>query len=255
MLIAIDGVRVVVGERDLSILGDGRAQQPIGLVPAIALVVGYGAAFALRTPDFTNDLERPRHVVWCALAGLAAPLVVFGLVGAVLQQSTGTWNLADVLRDLGSPTIAYLFVVIGFTGSVMSNLYSGALSLSDAVPRIGYRLGLFLVGAIGTVLAALHFSRWMLPYLTTMALAAPPLAVICWIQQRDARTPGDVNWRTAGIAAWTIGLVVGLGSNAVGLGLALPAGIAAAGASYALLLTGERRGASLGKRGKPLDEI
>jgi hypothetical protein len=164
---------------------------------------------------------------------LAAPLVLFGLVGAALQQSTGTWNLADVLRDLGSPTIAYLFVAIGFSGSVMSNLYSGALSLSDVAPRIGYRIGLCLVAVVGTALAALHFSRWMLPYLTTMALAGPPLAAICWIHVWGRRSPrGNLNWRAAGIASWAAGLAVGLGLNAAGVGVALPAGILAAAGVY-----------------------
>ncbi len=233
VLIAVEGIRIVVSERDLTLIGDGRALEPIGVVPSVALVLGYGAAFALRTPDFTHDLERPRQVIWCALAGLAAPLVLFGLVGAALQQSTGTWNLADVLRDLGSPTIAYLFVAIGFTGSVMSNLYSGALSLSDVAPRIGYRIGLCLVAVVGTALAALHFSRWMLPYLTTMALAGPPLAAICWIHTWGRRSPrGNLNWRAAGIASWAAGLVVGLGLNAAGVGVALPAGILAAAGAY-----------------------
>lgn len=69
-------------------------------------MVGYGAAFSLRTPDFTHDLRRTRQVVWCALAGLVVPLGVFAIAGAALQAATGTWDLADVMRRLGSPDVA-----------------------------------------------------------------------------------------------------------------------------------------------------
>ena len=115
----------------------------------MVLVVGYGAAFSLRTPDFTHDLGRPRQVVWCALAGLAIPALAFTLAGAALQAVTGTWDLADVLRDLGSPEIAYLFAALGFTGSVLTNIWSGALSLTDASRGVGDRAALTAVTVRG----------------------------------------------------------------------------------------------------------
>lgn len=70
VVIAIEGVATVARDRDLSLLGDGSAGAPIGALPAITLVVGYGAAFALRTPDFTRDLRSRAEVARCAVIGL-----------------------------------------------------------------------------------------------------------------------------------------------------------------------------------------
>ena len=168
-------------QRDATLSGGLAGSDPIGFLPAVALVIGYGAAFSLRTPDFTHDLARTRQVVWCALVGLAIPTLAFGLAGAALYAATGTWDLADVLRDLGSPTIAYLFVAVGFTGSVLTNIWSGALSLADVAPRVSHRAALLAVAAAGTCLAAAGFDELMLSWLTIMALAAPGLVAICAI--------------------------------------------------------------------------
>ena len=62
----------------------------------------------------------------------------------------------------GSPTIAYLFVAVGFTGSVLTNIWSGALSLADVAPRVAHRAALVAVAAAGTVLAASGFDDLML---------------------------------------------------------------------------------------------
>ena len=188
----------------------------------------------MRTPDFTGDLHRPRGVAICAVFGLGVPLTLFAGVGAILQQSTGTWNIADVLRSLGSPTVAYLFVAIGFAGSVMSNLYSGALSLSDAT-RIAHRPALVAVATAGTALASLHFSKWMLPYLSTMALAAPPLIALFWLTKNRSKTVlRDMDWRADRLFAWGAGVGTGLAAHAAGVGAALPIGLLATLVSYSV---------------------
>jgi cytosine permease len=185
--LAVWGLAIVVGERDVNLLGDA-ASAPSSFVAGVALVVGYGAAFALRTPDFTHDLRRAADVVLCALVGLVIPVAAFATIGAALWISTGTWNLADVLRDLGSPTVAYGFLALGFAGSVMTNLHSGALALSDAAGRATFRPALVAVAVAGTGLAALRFSQWMIPYLTAMAVAAPALILLLWLDAaRSAR--------------------------------------------------------------------
>jgi cytosine permease len=187
--LAASGLAIVVGERDVDLLGEGGAAEPAGFVAAVLLVVGYGAAFALRTPDFTHDLRRAGDVARCAVVGLMIPVAAFAVVGAVLWLSTGTWDLADVLRDLGSPTVAYGFLAVGFTGSVMTNLHSGALALSDAAGGVAFRPALLAVAAVGTALAALRFSQWMIPYLTAMAFAAPALIAVLWWDAARAPRP------------------------------------------------------------------
>lgn len=216
VVLAAWGLHLTAEAHPLTLTSPRTGVEPLGVLGGVSLVVGYGAAFALRTPDFTRDLERPRQVVWCGLAGLAAPLVVFALVGAALQAATGTWNLADVLNRLSSPTAAYVFVAVGFFGSVMTNVYSGALALSAAAP-VEHRRAMVAVTAVGVVLAASGFSERMLEYLVGMAIIAPGLAVLCWLAWRTLRQP-PVGWRTAGLVAWGGSVAVGVALQAVGWG-------------------------------------
>jgi cytosine permease len=220
--LAAYGLHLALADHDATLSGGHTATDPIGFLPAVTLVIGYGAAFSLRTPDFTHDLGRPRHVVWCALTGLAAPVLAFALAGAVLQAATGEWDLADVLRGLGSSNVAYLFVAVGFTGSILTNLWSGALSLQDAAPRVTHRAALLTVAAAGAVLAAAGFDDLMLSWLTVMALAAPGLVAVCVIHAARRERVED-GWRAAGLAAWGGGFACGLGLYLAGSPLALPA--------------------------------
>jgi cytosine permease len=238
--LAVYGLRLAFDDRPFTLSGGGAGDDPIGLAAAVALMVGYGAAFSLRTPDFTHDLARPRQVVWCALTGLAAPVLAFTLAGAALQAATGSWDLADVLRRLGSPEAAYLFVALGFTGSVLTNIWSGALSLTDALPRVSHRAALIAVACVGAVVAAGGFADLMLPWLTVMALAAPGLVAICVIHA--VRGAGRVEgWRAAGLYAWGAGFACGLALHVAGSPIALAAAAALPAAVYWMFGPGGQR--------------
>lgn len=243
VVLAVDGLRIALSDHTGPLLGDGFSATELGVVPAIAVMVGYGAAFALRTPDFTHDLERPRQVVWCALVGLAAPLLAFALAGAILEITTGTWNLVEVLERLGSPTVAYAFVALGFTGSVLTNLHSGALSFEDAIPALTHRRALLIVAAAGTALATLDFADSMIGFLTAMALAAPCLIGVLWVDELRGphRSTGYV---ATGICAWAVGVGVGVTLRLLDSPVALPAGIVAAAAVAATPRLRSRRTAS-----------
>jgi purine-cytosine permease-like protein len=173
-------------------------------------------------------------VAWCAIVGLGVPLLAFAIAGAILELSTGTWNLVDVLEQLGSPTVAYAFVALGFTGSVLTNLHSGALSFEDAVSNLTHRRALLVVAVTGTALAALDFADSMIGFLTAMALAAPCLIGVLWIDELRNHRPA--RYVPVAIVAWAAGIVVGVVLRLLDSPIALPAGIAAAAAVAAIPL-------------------
>ncbi len=232
--LAAYGLHLAFADRAPTLSGAEGGSEPISFAAAVALVVGYGAAFSLRTPDFTHDLARPRHVVWCALAGLAVPVLAFTLAGAALQAATGTFDLADILRRLGSPELAYLFVAVGFTGSVLTNIWSGALSLADAAPAVSHRSAMVAVAAVGALVAAGGFADLMLPWLTVMALAAPGLVAVCAIHaiRGGAAIAG---WGTTGLYCWGAGFGCGIALHLAGSGLALPVAAAVPAIGYWML--------------------
>lgn len=240
VVLAAWGLHLAFTDRAITLSGEAAGRNPTSILTGVVLVVGYGSAFSLRAPDFTHDLARPRQVVWCALVGLAAPVVLFALAGAALQAATGNWDLADVMRDLGSPELAYLFVALGFTGSVLTNIWSGGLSLTDALPRVSRRAAQAWVACVGAVLAAAGFAELMLPWLAIMALAAPGLVAVCAIHVvRGGRT--DPGWGMTGLACWGVGFACGVALFLAGSPLALPGAAAIPAVAYWVLgPTGER---------------
>lgn len=239
-VLAAYGLHLAFGDAPVTLSGGAAGADPIGFAPAVALVVGYGAAFSLRTPDFTHDLRRTRHVVWCALSGLVVPLIAFALAGAALQAATGTWDLADVMLRLGSPEAAYLFVALGFTGSVLTNIWSGGLSLTDVAPRLPLGVSMPAVTLIGTVVAAGGFSGLMLPWLTVMALAAPGLAAVCAVHAVRGKA-ASTGWGTTGLCCWGAGFGCGMVLHVAGSPLALPAAALIPAIGYWMLGNGGLR--------------
>jgi len=238
--LAGDGLRRALDGHDGPLLGDGTPAGDLSFLAAITIMVGYGAAFALRTPDFTHDLRRPRDVVWCAGIGLFLPLVLFALAGAVLRLSTGSWDLVEVLGRIGSPSVAYAFVTLGFTGSVLTNLHSGAIAIEDVAGRaLSHRRALVALAVVGTALALVDLASRMVPFLTVMAVAAPCLVVVIWLAVRRNGSPVDPWIRPGPAAAWIIGAGVGAILAILDSPWALAAALVVSG--WAMLIAGYGR--------------
>jgi len=242
--LAAYGMQLVLTDHAVTISGGFAASHPMSFAAAVTLMVGYGSAFSLRTPDFTHDLPRARHVTWCALWGLCVPYIGFALAGALLYTATGEWDLADALRDLGSSDLAYLFVAVGFTGSVLTNVWSGGLALRDVAPRLTPIAGMATLTALGTAAAAAGLADVALDWLTVMALSAPGLVVLCILAARTSDSP-RVQWRPVPLIAWAVGIVFAVGLHLTGSAFALPAAAAVPAGIYCTFgLIGRRPGGS-----------
>lgn len=233
VVLAAGGLHLALADHTGPLLAQDRPTGSLAIITAVGIIVGYGAAFSLRTPDFTHDLAGPRDVGLCALFGLALPLLAFVIVGAVLQTTTGTWNLVEVLERVGSPAIGYGFMALGFTGSVLSNLHSGAVAFEELMPRRSHRDGLMVTGALGTALALIDYSDRMIPFLTAMALAAPCLIAVLWMDERRRRR-ASTPVRMSALLGWGAGGAVGAALAFAARPWALPAGLVVAAVVGAL---------------------
>lgn len=196
---------------------------------AATLVVGYGAAFALRAPDFTHDLARPRDAWLCATIGLGLPLVLLAPAGAVLADAAGTWRLADALEALGAPALGGAFVAIGFAGSAMTNLYSGTRALGTLGPDLGRWTVIGGVAAAGIVVAVSGLADRLVPFLVSLALTAPGLVVVCVLHA----ALGGRSHPILGVTSWIVGVGSGLALDLAGFEFALLGGLLVTAVVYA----------------------
>lgn len=174
----------------------------------VGLVIGYASAFCLRSVDFTQNTQHTRHVFWTAIFGMGLPLMLVSLAGAWMFHFAGTWDLSQLLADLGFPVIAHIFVAVGFLGAGVSNMHSGSLALEDLL-RWPRRFLLFFISGISIVLALVDFEQAMVGWLQFLALVVVPLiGVILTHYAMGSKVIRQINW--SGLSAWGIGALSGL---------------------------------------------
>jgi len=212
--------------------------EPLRAAPApgtvwsgLGLVVGYGSAFSLRCVDFTQTMPNVRNVALTALLGLALPVAVVSGAGAWLYGATGTWDLGLLLTRLGFPSLTHAFVLVGFLGAGLTNMFSGGLALQDLLGR-GGRASLALVSLVGLALALLDFEQAMVGWLGFLsAIVVPLIGVILSHYALGLDSEGALHW--PGPLAWALGALAGLATPAAWPGVLV--GVVTAGAAYPLL--------------------
>ena len=204
--------------------------QPFTLSQAlwvIGTIITYAILFSLRCPDFTWDLESDADVYKSGLAFLLSLLVGMS-VGAILYQTTGNWNLADILAAERSATLGYIFLIIAVASPLLSGMHSGVLAMQTLLP-INKRFGTAFICLTTFILGATRFDRQFLPFLDVLSALLPPalfiMLVVAWWRPRTSA-------RTA-LWAWLAGAVVALVFKLQGQLLHMPLGaLASIGVLY-----------------------
>lgn len=170
----------------------------------LATVVTYAILFAMRSADFTWNLARDRDVHISGLLFFTA-LLTSTLVGAILYQTTGNWNLADILSEAQSAALGHIFLIIAVASPAISGLHSGSLALSG-VTKLNRRLSVLIICMITFTLGVTRFDRQLLPFLDLLGSILPPaLFVILIIIWRQPKTKP-----MTALIAWLMGAVVAL---------------------------------------------
>jgi hypothetical protein len=196
------------------------------LAADVAALGGYIAVFAVRAPDFSHGLARRRDLAWC-VGLLVVPAILVAVAGAGVWLRTGEADVVAVLAQAeGVAAYGNLFVTAAVFAPALTTTYFGALALRGVAPRVPAAVGILLVAVPGGLLAALRFDHYLLPWLSVLAAALPPLIVPMATEaarRRRGRPPRVVpawTWLPAGALATAL--------TAVGVPAAPIAGLAAA---------------------------
>lgn len=186
----------------------------------IGSVVSYSLVFAVRCSDFTWDLESDGDVIKDGFAFYLPLLVSLG-IGVALYQTTGGWNLADVLAQTQSAQLGHIFLTLAVIGPILSNVHSGVLAL-EGLASVNRRLGALLMVVMGFFLGATRFDRQLLPFLDLLGAVLPPALVVLLttaiIQQKVPKSTALVAWLAGSGAALLFklqGLLIHLAVGAI----------------------------------------
>ncbi|MGH3344465.1 MAG: hypothetical protein ACRDPK_16675 [Carbonactinosporaceae bacterium] len=144
-------------------------------VADIAGFLGYVSVFAVRAPDFSAGLARPRDLAF-SVALLVVPTLVMATAGGGIAWATGSSDVVGALSGPRGLAVANVFVAAAVIAPAFTTTYSGPLALRQVLP-LGHRVAVLAIGGPGLVLAALRFDRALLIWLGLLAAALPPLIV------------------------------------------------------------------------------
>ncbi|WP_326824067.1 hypothetical protein [Streptosporangium sp. NBC_01756] len=183
-----------------------------GILPDVAVLVGYVAVFALRAPDFSRGLAGRRDLLVC-VALLVVPASLAAVAGAGMWLRTGSPDVVATLAGAGGvAAFGNLFVTAAVFAPSLTTTYSGALALQSVWPGLSRAAALLAVAVPGTLLAVLRFDLYLLPWLSVLAAALPPLVVPmvaeAWRRRRGG-TPRLISvwsWVPAAVLATALAL-------------------------------------------------
>ncbi len=171
---------------------------------AIISIMNYGLFFALRSGDFSWDLDSDAEVVKAGLS-LCLPLTIFLFIGALVYRAAGDYNIADILSRSHSPWLGNLFLIISVIAPVMSGFHSGGLAIPTFLP-LGKRGSAILIAAVGFVFGAFRFDRALLLFLDLLGACIAPALVVMLLMAALKNHPS----RASALAAWLLGSAAAL---------------------------------------------
>lgn len=154
----------------------------IGITMAISVFIDSGTL----TADFTRWSKTPKQAVvasLCAFPGATmTAMLLGGLVAASGEAVDG--DFAHLLANLGPvfSVFAAAFFVINCASVATHGLYNAASGWSAVLPLKFGQL-VVLLGAVGTVLALMGITNWLIGWLSLLGIVVPGIggAIIGWM--------------------------------------------------------------------------
>jgi len=174
------------------------------LVWVTGSLVAYAIVFSLRCGDFTWDLKTDSDVVKNSLS-LFIPLVVSLIIGAILFEAAGDWNIADILARTHLAMLGQLFLLVSIASPALSGIHSGALAVSN-ITGFSKRSAVGLICTVNFILGSTRFDYQLLPFLSYIGTVLPTALVVMLASAVLAKKPS----RTATLTAWLTGSVAAL---------------------------------------------
>jgi cytosine permease len=166
---------VIVSKYGYSNLVHYTPTHSISLTTGLDLVMGGLIVGVFTAPDLSRYVLSTRDNWIGAMLGSFPPSLFLGVVGALSKLATGDWNAVSVVQRLGLGAPALIVIIASSWTANNSNLYSSGLALANIFPRLSRWQGTALMGALGTILAALRVTRYFGSFLLVLSGLFSPL--------------------------------------------------------------------------------
>lgn len=196
-----------------SLQGNG---EPISLGLGISMVISSFIVGAVVAPDVSRYARSPKDTVGAAILAFVIVVPIVMVIGSLMAQVAGTWDIVDIMLRLGWGVIALIVLLLAQWTSNDNNLYCSALGFAVVFRKMKKWHLTTISGFLGILLAVLGIYENFDSWLTVLGVLIPPMggviAVDYYLFNKQHYVTSNlerlVNIRPVPVVAWIIGSLV-----------------------------------------------
>ncbi len=190
--------------------------EPISIGLGISMVISSFIVGAVVAPDVSRYAKSAKDTVGAAILAFVIVVPIVMLIGALMAQVAGTWDIVDIMLRLGWGIIALIVLLLAQWTSNDNNLYCSALGFAVVFRKMKKWHLTVISGTLGIILALLGIYDNFTSFLTFLGVLIPPMGGVIAVdyylfhKQHYVTSNLDqlVNIRPVSVVAWVIGSLV-----------------------------------------------
>lgn len=190
--------------------------EPISIGLGISMVISSFIVGAVVAPDVSRYAKSAKDTVGAAILAFVIVVPIVMLIGALMAQVAGTWDIVDIMLRLGWGIIALIVLLLAQWTSNDNNLYCSALGFAVVFRKMKKWHLTVISGTLGIILALLGIYDNFTSFLTFLGVLIPPMGGVIAVdyylfhKQHYVTSNLDrlVNIRPVSVVAWGIGSLV-----------------------------------------------
>jgi cytosine permease len=150
------------------------------LSTAISIVIGLFAVGTVINADYSRYAKNRTDTVMATVLGVLPAAVLMIFIGAVMALSAGNYDITAVFASLGMPVISMLVLILATWTTNTGNAYTAGLAAMKVFSlKDEIRPTVTLVcGALGTLVAIAGLASVLQSFITLLSSLVPPIAGI-----------------------------------------------------------------------------
>lgn len=154
----------------------------ISIIEGVNMVVGLIIVGAVISPDHLRYTRGIKDILIIGMVGFALISVFQQISAGVLAMQAPSWDITEVLSNLGFNWVAFVILLLAAWSTNVSNAYSGGLALKNIFPNVKRNTLTFIAGIIGTIIAASGIIFKFQDFLGMLSMTVSSIAGIMWVE-------------------------------------------------------------------------
>lgn len=187
-------------------------------IEGIAMTVGSFALGGVIGGDYSRYANSRKDVLKSSVYGVIPAGIFMIAMGAIMSLVSGTYDITQVLSDLGVPILGVTVLILATWTTNTVNAFSGGLAITSLfnLDESKRSMTTAIAGILGTILAVAGIINYFTNFLSILTSSLPPVAGVMiadyWIINKGnpERFNNLQEVNKLGIISWVLGSLVAI---------------------------------------------